>query len=180
MFGFAVGLAYISLFEWAFHRYVFHVYGKRKGSFQSYHWHEHHKNSRANQMVDSDYELPVWGTFARGKEPGGILAGALLHLPLLPLAPVFTATVFAGSWAYYQIHKKAHLDPAWAREYAPWHVDHHLGPNQDANFGVTNQWWDILFDSRVPYVGTELETRDLERHAKRQTPREAAADPAGL
>ena len=33
----------------------------------------------------------------------------------------------------------------------PWHYDHHLGKNQDANWGVTTDWVDRVFGTRIEY-----------------------------
>ena len=41
--------------------------------------------------------------------------------------------VLFSSAAYYVRYKRAHLDPEWGRRHLPWHVDHHMRPNQDAN-----------------------------------------------
>ena len=30
------------------------------------------------------------------------------------------------------------------KKYVPWHYDHHMGKNQDANWGVTTDWVDKL------------------------------------
>jgi len=30
----------------------------------------------------------------------------------------------------------------------PWHYDHHMGKNQDSNWGVTVEWVDKLFNTR--------------------------------
>ena len=36
-----------------------------------------------------------------------------------------------------------------AREHLPWHVDHHLGRNQDTNWCVTKPWFDYIMGTRV-------------------------------
>ena len=60
---------------------------------------------------------------------------------------------------YYRVHKRAHRDPSWAREHLPWHYDHHMGPNQDANWCVTWPWFDWVMGTREHYVGTERDRR---------------------
>lgn len=35
---------------------------------------------------------------------------------------------------YYYIHRRAHLEPDWAKRKIPWHYDHHMNSNQDANW----------------------------------------------
>ena len=73
-----------------------------------------------------------------------------LHLPLLPVAPWFTATALYCAYNYYRKHKRAHLDPAWAAAHLSWHVDHHMGDNPEANYCVTQPWFDHLVGTRRP------------------------------
>jgi sterol desaturase/sphingolipid hydroxylase (fatty acid hydroxylase superfamily) len=68
---------------------------------------------------------------------------------------------------YYTRHKRAHLDPEWAREHLPWHYDHHLGPDQDQNWCVTFPWFDWVVGTRVKYAGTHREVTDRARAAAR-------------
>jgi sterol desaturase/sphingolipid hydroxylase (fatty acid hydroxylase superfamily) len=161
MIGIPIALFASNATEWLVHKYVLHGQGRRKRSFWSFHWHEHHKEARAHGMLDPTYERPVLGWHAQGKEALGLLGMGILVLPLFPIAPFFTATSIYASINYYRVHKRAHKDPAWARANVPWHVDHHLGPNQDANWCVTKPWFDILMGTREHYIGTAREERDL-------------------
>ena len=160
MIGFAIGLAYANVGEWVIHKYVLHGLGRKKTSTWSYHWHEHHRHARKLGHLDPDYERSVFAWNAQGKEALGVVALALAHLPLLPLAPFFVTAVEYSALRYYRVHRRAHRDPEWARENLPWHYDHHMGPNQDANWCVTWPWFDWVMGTREAYVGTE---RD--RHA---------------
>ena len=166
MIGIPVGLVYANAAEWMIHKHVLHGPGKRRGSFWSFHFHEHHRASRKNLFHDPDYARSGLGRNAKTKELLGVIALAVVHLPLLPVAPFFTATVVYSAAHYYRTHRRSHIDPEWAREHLPWHYDHHMGPDQDKNWGVTRPWIDHLMGTRVPYVGTEREQRDL---AKRQS-----------
>jgi sterol desaturase/sphingolipid hydroxylase (fatty acid hydroxylase superfamily) len=94
----------------------------------------------------------------------------LAHVPLLPIAPWFTVTLFASGVQYYRVHKRSHLDTDWAREHIPWHYDHHMGPDQDANWGVRSDWVDRLLGTRVEYAGTEKEAKDRRRRERRAQP----------
>ncbi len=166
MIGFPIGLLYANAGEWFIHRYVLHGRGKRRSSMWSFHFHEHHQASRRNDMVDPDYERPVFGWHAQGKEFAGLLGLCALHAPLFPVAPGFTAAVWLSAANYYRWHKRSHEDPEWAREHLPWHYDHHMGPDQDTNWCVSWPWFDWVMGTRVPYVGTEQEKRDRERRAR--------------
>ena len=111
----------------------------------------------------------------QSKEAAGLILLSMAHLPLAPIAPVFTATLAWSAVDYYRKHKRAHLDPEWAREHLPWHVDHHMGPNPDANWCVTRPWMDVIMGTREPYVGTEREARDEERRAERRAAKAAVS-----
>ena len=51
----------------------------------------------------------------------------------------------------------------WARENLPWHYDHHMGPDQNANWCVTKPWFDHVMGTRKPYLGTEKAKKDEAR-----------------
>lgn len=168
MLGIPLGFLYANATEWLIHKYVLHGLGKNKKSFWSFHWHEHHNKSRRFDMVDDQYATRTWGWNAKTKEMLGLTVGALAHLPLLPVAPFFTLTVWACAANYYRVHRRAHLDPEWAREHLPWHFDHHMGPNQHANWCVTFPLFDVILGTREPYAGTERHSEDAARNARRQ------------
>ncbi len=163
MIGLPLGLLYANAGEWLLHKHVLHGLGKHKGSFFAFHWHEHHRTARRNGNVDDSYERAPWQSTARRKELLGLAGLALAHLPLLPVAPWFTGAVWFSIWRYYSVHKRAHLDVAWAREHLPWHMDHHLGPDQDANWCVTWPFFDLLMGTLDPYIGTAREVDDQGR-----------------
>jgi len=159
MFGIAVGLAAANATEWAFHKYITHGLGQRKGSFWSFHWFEHHKNVRKFTGRDPDYATPLTKWNGQTKEAAALLGASLAIAPWFPIAPFFVGTMVWSAVDYYRKHKRAHLDPAWAREHLPWHYDHHMGPNQDANWCVTRPWMDHLMGTRERYAHTEAEAR---------------------
>ncbi len=170
MIGFALGVLASNATEWLVHKYILHGTGKNKKSYWSFHFHEHHKNVRKNGGVDPMYARPLNESPSKAKEAIGLIGGALLATPLLPIAPGFVLGSWANTAAYYALHRKAHLDPAWAREWLPWHVDHHMGPNQDANWCVTFPLFDWIMGTREPWVGTEAERESL---ARKQSTRSA-------
>jgi hypothetical protein len=158
MIGIVVGVLYANAFEWVTHKYILHGLGRNKKSYWSFHWHEHHSKARRNDMIDDQYHGSLIHAIARRernakvKEATGLLAGALAHLPLVIVAPFFVATVWLSAANYYRVHRRAHLDAAWARKHLPWHVDHHMGRNQDANWCVTWPLMDWILRTRVKYV----------------------------
>jgi hypothetical protein len=150
-----VGVVYASAFEWATHKYVLHGLGRNKKSYWSFHWHEHHSKARRNNMLDDQYHGSLINSIARMertakvKEAIGLIGGALAHLPLIAVAPFFVVTVWLSALNYYRVHRRAHLDEAWARKHLPWHVDHHMGKNQDANWCVTWPLMDWILRTRI-------------------------------
>ena len=173
MIGIPLGLAYHNAMEWVIHKHVLHGRGKHRRSFWSFHFHDHHQAARRRGMSDPDYERGFFQWDARGKEVAALLGAAALHAPLLPLAPWFVATCWYSQLRYYRVHRRSHLDPAWAREHLPWHYDHHMGPNQDANWCVTWPWFDQLMGTREVYAGTEREAADMARREARERRRAA-------
>jgi hypothetical protein len=154
--------------EWLVHKYVLHGLGQRKDSFWSFHWRDHHSYVRRHDHFDPDYQTPVFARWnGQSKEALALIGTAVAVTPLLQVAPFFVGTVYYTTLDYYRKHKRAHLDPAWAREHLPWHYDHHMGPNQHANWCVTRPWFDHILGTREPYVGTDLERRTLDRRARR-------------
>lgn len=152
MIGIPLAMAYASAVEFVAHKYVLHGLGKRPGNFFNFHWREHHRSSRLHDFRDPDYERSLLSWNAQSKEALALAGLALVHLPLAPVAPFFTATAILWELNYYRVHRKAHLDPDWAREHLPWHYDHHMGPDMDANWGVTVDWIDRLMGTRKRFL----------------------------
>jgi hypothetical protein len=176
MLGIPVALMVSNATEWFVHKHILHGLGKRKSSWWSFHWHDHHGVARRQAQHDPDYTRPFWTETPRLKEVAALAGLAVAHAPLLPIFPAYTATVWWRIAHYYRVHKKSHLDVAWARKHLPWHVDHHLGPDQDKNWCVTHPWFDEIMGTRVPWVGTPRESEDdakRERLAARRAAREA-------
>lgn len=168
MIGIPIGWVYTNFGEWLIHKHVLHGLGKNKKSFWSFHWHEHHREARRNDMVDPQYVRPLFRNLSpQTKEVLALAGSAALHLPLLPIAPFFTSTVLYLHLRYYRMHKRAHLDPTWAREKMPWHVDHHMGRNQNENWCVTHPFFDYVMGTRKRYVDTSDEAKDLDKRHPR-------------
>jgi sterol desaturase/sphingolipid hydroxylase (fatty acid hydroxylase superfamily) len=178
MIGIPIGLAYTNASEWLIHKYVLHGWGKKRSSFWSFHFHEHHRAARTHEMKDADYLRPPLKWNAQGKEAVALSLLTATHLPLFFVAPFFTGTLVYGAVNYYRKHKQSHLDPDWARTHLPWHYDHHMGPDQDCNWCVTKPWFDHIMGTRVPYVGTPQEAMDIKRRAKRAERRKTVAEAA--
>tara|TARA_R110000765_G_scaffold151820_1_gene254438 strand:+ start:2871 stop:3302 length:432 start_codon:yes stop_codon:yes gene_type:complete len=141
---------YSHILEWVMHKYVLHGLGKNKKSKWASHWHTHHRSSRKNDNYDADYNKGIFDYTVRG-EVLGLVALGILHIPAVLISPLFYHTLIICAIRYFKIHKKAHLDVEWCKKHLPWHYDHHMGKNQDANWGVTNEWVDCLLNTRIKY-----------------------------
>jgi sterol desaturase/sphingolipid hydroxylase (fatty acid hydroxylase superfamily) len=165
MIGIPLGLAYCNFGEWFLHKYVLHGLGKNPKSFWRFHWHEHHQASRRNEMVDAQYTQPRGRWSTNAKELLGLAAIVVGHVPLFSRAPFFTATVWYSTVRYYFVHRRAHLDPQWARVHLPWHYDHHMGKDQNANWCVTHPFFDLVLGTRKEFVGAQPPLRSSEGQA---------------
>lgn len=166
MIGFPLGLLAANAGEWVFHKRVLHGRGRDPKSFWAFHLHEHHVAALRNQGADPDYARPPLGRHAQGKELAALSLTIVPIALVAPVAPFFAAGLAYSAVRYYRLHKRAHLDPAWARAHLPWHYDHHMGPDQEANWCVSRPWFDVVMRTRKPYVGTEREARDDARRAR--------------
>lgn len=173
LLGVPAGIVFTNGMEWLIHKYWLHERGRDRASFWSFHWHDHHNAARRLRMGDPDYSDGgvlksgfKWN--ARTKEAAGLLAGAISMTPLLFFIPGFVVGVWGMQLYYYYVHKRSHVDPEWGHKHLRWHVDHHLGPNQDANWCVTFPLWDYILGTRERYVGTEREARDRARWEERR------------
>jgi hypothetical protein len=149
-FQFFLGLLYANAGEWLMHKYILHALGSKMHSFWAYHLRDHHVVCVQNRMVDPGYQnitLTTWNT--QSKELVVLAGIVLVHMPIFMLFPSFTIALYASLALYYYRHRKAHLDPVWARRHLRWHYDHHLGGNSCANWCVTWPLFDYLLRTRV-------------------------------
>jgi sterol desaturase/sphingolipid hydroxylase (fatty acid hydroxylase superfamily) len=144
-----LAIIYSHVSEWLIHKYILHGLGKNRKSIWSFHWHAHHKKCRKYNNYDEDY-LDDW-LGAPLREKIGLFTLVLVHLPLLMYVPLFFITLTLCAIKYYKVHKYAHLNPCWGKTFLRWHYDHHMGKDQDANWGVTTDWVDRLLKTRKKY-----------------------------
>ena len=145
---FVLALLYANLGEWLMHKFILHGLGRKQDSIWGFHCREHHAICAQNAMYDPGYRhlsLSAWN--AQTKELAVLAGAAVLHLPLILFSPVFILTLYASFALYYLRHRKAHLDPAWAKAHLPWHYEHHTNPNS-GNWCVTWPWFDYLLGTR--------------------------------
>jgi hypothetical protein len=147
---FFLGLLYANAGEWLMHKYILHALGEKQHSLWAYHLQEHHAVCTSNSMLDPGYQrltLTTWNT--QSKEIVVLACIVLLHVPVFLIFPSFTSAVYVSLALYYYKHRKAHLDPVWAKQHLRWHYEHHLGGNTNANWCVTWPWFDYLLGTRI-------------------------------
>lgn len=147
MIGIPLGLITANATEWVMHKYVLHGMGKNKRSFWRFHLSEHHKNARKYDYIDPSYSRFPLGNHAQGKEAWALLGLCDCYTAVAARA-LFVGTLYYSAWNYYSKHKKSHQDAEWAKQHIPWHYDHHMGPNPNANWCITKPWFDELMGTR--------------------------------
>lgn len=161
MIGIPLGLLAANGVEWVMHKQVLHGWGRKRGTFWAFHFHEHHRLVRANDFYDPNYTRFPLGPHAQGKEAWALIAGAVVATPMMPVAPLFVGTLWYSAGNYYYKHKKAHMNPDWGRKHLQWHYDHHMGRNPNANWCVTKPWFDYIMGTRIFTEGEAHESNVL-------------------
>lgn len=166
MLGFPIALVFANGFEWYAHKYLLHG-TPRKGqprysptpTNMKSHW-AHHKIVRTTAYADDGYSegLKNWRVRNEVKSLLVLTAGTTL---LFPVAPFFTLGTYYAAGRYFYVHRRSHLDPEWGRQAIPWHYDHHMNSNQDANWCVTRPWFDYLMGTRVISSADLMESNPL-------------------
>ena len=147
MFFFLGGIVLGSLIEWLAHKYVLHNFRRR--IFSHSHFSVHHRNCRKNNFYDADYEQFPPRTFDSGlMEILLLIVAAVVTLPLLYVSTWLWLGLLAHAMLYYYIHRKCHLNVEWGKKWFPWHYQHHMGKDQNANWGVTSPFFDYFFGTR--------------------------------
>ena len=153
--GFVAGLVIANGYEWFAHKYLLHgVHRKGKPRFSptpkqmESHW-AHHREVRKQGFSDDCYVegLDNWRT--RNELMSLAVAAGVLSVVFYPLSKGMALAAIYSAGNYYYVHRRAHLEPDWAKRTIPWHYDHHMNSNQDANWCVTRPWFDYVMGTRV-------------------------------
>ena len=137
------GWLYGHLFEYLVHRYVLHNYKNFKPAFKN-HFKTHHAISRKHKMYDNVYE----NIFSSKFEVYGLVFISIIHFPLVYYLPYSYLMLCIAAGMYYFMHKKSHTDVIWGKKWMPWHYEHHMGKNQNLNWGVRLPIFDYVFGTR--------------------------------
>lgn len=161
MIGFPIGVLVVNAFEWYAHKVWLHEYPAKHRNSPFFTHIRHHKRARLNNFHDEGYADSMFRNQEMYVEKTAILGLVAATTLVAPVAPFFTLGTYYGAWRYWTLHSKAHLDPEWARQNLPWHYDHHMNSNQDANWCVTRPWFDYLMGTRVISDSAVAETNPL-------------------
>ncbi|TCB45342.1 hypothetical protein E0H83_07300 [Acinetobacter terrestris] len=153
--GFLVGLVVANGFEWIAHKYILHGthrsgkprYSPVPDSMKS-HW-EHHREVRKTDFYDHGYVEGISNWRTKNEIISLAVVATGTSLMFYPVSKGMAAAAVYSACNYYYIHRRAHLEPDWAMRKIPWHYDHHMNSNQDANWCVTKPWFDYVLGTRV-------------------------------
>ena len=153
--GFIAGIVIANGFEWFAHKYILHgTHRTGKPRFSPVphsmksHW-EHHREVRKQSFFDDGYVegLSNWRT--KNEVISLAVVVAAFGTAFLPVSKGMALSTVYCACNYYYIHRRSHLEPDWAKKTIPWHYDHHMNSNQDANWCVTKPWFDYIMGTRV-------------------------------
>jgi len=135
-----------SFIEWFAHKYILHNFKIK--SLSHYHFGRHHQQCRKNEGHDSDYlSFPPkkWETGIH--EIVALVCATILSAPIILISGWLWTFLCIYMCLYYYLHRKMHIQPSWGKKWFPWHWKHHMGKDQNANWGVTNPIFDYIFNT---------------------------------
>ena len=138
-----LGFIYANFLDWGVHILLHKPKGKSRFKF---HW-KHHKLARKNQNKDPDYSKKLMHN-----ETYLTLLGIALHVPLVFVNAPFACTAMAYGAFYMVIHRLTHTYVEFFKKWMPWHYEHHMGRNQNANWCVVCPLMDHIMNTRVKYL----------------------------
>lgn len=155
MIGIPIALFVANGVEWYLHKHVLHGIPQQGGgrkslsaAFMKRHW-SHHRRVRLTQYRDDELYADFKHSIDAKAEAKALVQICAVTSLALPIAPFFTLTTYYCAWNYYHVHSQSHLSPEWGKKKIPWHYDHHMNTNQDANWCVTKPWFDYIMGTRV-------------------------------
>ena len=151
--GFLAGLIVANGFEWFAHKYVLHGthragqtrYSPVPDSMRS-HW-EHHREVRKTRFSDYAYVEGLKNWRIRNEIGSLAVAASVFGLAFVPCPKACFGHYIVQAIIFICIG--GHICNQNGPEKIPWHYDHHMNSNQDANWCVTKPWFDYLMGTRV-------------------------------
>ncbi len=80
------------------------------------------------------------------------LLGIILHTPLLWVFPAFALTAISYGFIYMFLHRLTHTYVDFFKKWMPWHYEHHMGKDQNANWCVVCPLMDYMMNTRVKWL----------------------------
>lgn len=166
--GFVAGLMVANAFEWVAHKYILHGVTVKKGqpryspspaSMQS-HW-AHHRMVRKQDFGDEGYVVGLKHERTKLEVISLVVVASATSAVFYPFSKGMALAAWYSAGKYFYVHRRAHLEPEWAKKRIPWHYDHHMNSNQDANWCVTRPWFDYIMGTRVASSRDLLEPNPL-------------------
>jgi hypothetical protein len=151
LFFFVIGMASYTLIEYVAHRWMFHFkFEDRPGI-------EHYLHKIFDSVHNGHHANPLDGEHINGRLRD-LLPLFVVAAPLSYIAPIYTLPIMlAGNvqgyivteWIHHCMHFYKFRGPyfRYARRH---HFYHHSPRGQGSGYGVTNGFWDIIFNSRYP------------------------------
>lgn len=165
--GFIAGVMVSNAFEWAAHKYVLHgVHRRGKARFSpspasmNSHW-AHHRFVRKQQFGDEGYVEGLKNERTRLELLSLVIVASTSSAMAYPFSKGMALSFWYCAGRYFYVHRRAHLEPDWAKKRIPWHYDHHMNSNQDANWCVTRPWFDYVMGTRVASTRELMESNLL-------------------
>ena len=140
---FILGLLVANAGEWIIHRYLLHGLGQNPESFWAYHLYEHHSIAKKCKMLDEGYQKWPYLWNSQAKELLVLSGILILNLPFFWWLNGYASGIYFSVFTYYFIHRQAHCNQDWAKNYLPWHYQHHLN-NDNAHWCITHPLFDYL------------------------------------
>lgn len=135
--------------EYCLHRFVLHNPKVLSGKPFKRHFSGHHGIVRKSGMTDPTYS--TWRKyFLLDFEPVVMIMIAIIHIPVALYFPAAYAVLAWSAAVYFCLHAATHLFPSVFNKLTPWHMWHHLGKNQNVNYGVRLPIIDMLVGTYVP------------------------------
>jgi sterol desaturase/sphingolipid hydroxylase (fatty acid hydroxylase superfamily) len=153
---FIAGIPVFTLAEYSSHRWVFHRHWP-----QSKKWYKKFGTYLTHKYLDpthfGHHEKPFDGTHINGRLKD-LLPVFFFLLPLSFLFPIYTMPLlFAGVIQSYVaeewIHHCEHyynFNNRYFRHIKKYHLYHHSSQGIGAGYGITNAFWDVVFQTRFP------------------------------
>ena len=145
-FSVLLGFLYANFLDWYVHILLHKPKGKSKFKF---HW-KHHGMARKNGNLDIDYKKKIFHN-----ETWLTLLGAAIHIPLLWVSAPFATTAILYALFYMIIHRQTHIHVSFFKKWMPWHYEHHMGRNQNANWCVVCPLMDHIMGTRVKWLSKD-------------------------